>query len=158
MRFLFLTGFLLGSLTCGAAGSTDPVQTLFGTNFILGIRQPALSGVLSDAQFDMVIRASRPRDDRFAFTPRPVRLSLDLPLSEPLAPSGEFPLRADPNISPNVPPEQRASSIESAERGNVEAMRDYRERWKKFLDEFSPRPVPILYPSTIQRTLENTSR
>ena len=150
----FLPGFLLGSLVCCAAGSAEPVQSLFGTNPMLGIRQPAFSGVLTDAQFRLVIQsASRPGDGEAVFTQQPVvRLSLDLPASE-------LPLRTDSNISPTVPMEQRVrDSTESAERVNVEAMRDYRERWKKFLDEFSPRPRPILYPSTIQRTLENTNR
>jgi len=157
-RFLFFPGFLLGFLVCCAAGSPEPVQTLSGTDLMPGIRQPAFSGVLTDAQFRLVIRgASQLRDDESVFTARPVRLSLDLPTIVPLPRSGELSIRTDAGSSSTLPVKERVRhGTESAERVNVEAMRDYRERWKKSLDEFSPRPLPILYPSTIQRTLENT--
>jgi len=149
----FFSGFLLGALVCCAVGSPEPVQPLFGTN----LSPLTFSGVLLDKQLRLVIQAASQRDGQSGFNPRSVRLSLDLPRTEPLAATGELPIRTDVNVLPNIPLEERVNrSTESAERVNVEAMRDYRERWKKFLDEFSSRPVPILYPSTVQRTLENT--
>jgi hypothetical protein len=132
---LLFAGFVLAFAICDGADSSRIQQTFAATN--------ALS--------------SPDHSEHVPFSFGAVRLSLDLPTIVPLPASSELPIRMDVDSLSSAPVEERLSrSTESAERVNVEAMRDYRARWKKLLDQFSPRPVPVLYPSTIERTLENT--
>jgi hypothetical protein len=134
-RVLFFPGFLLVSALCYGADFSPVPQTFVATD-----------AMISRGQFE-----------QNPFSSQTIRLSFDLPRSVPLASSGEVPIQPDADSLSSVPVRERVGrGTESAEKVNVEAMRDYRERWDKFREQFSQRPKPILYPSTIQRTLEDT--
>ncbi len=60
-------------------------------------------------------------------------------------------LQAVRTLSRELQEEPSRLPKESAERINAEAMRRYREQWRRFLKNPSAVPVPVLYPSKFQQ-------
>ncbi|SRR5258705_4709150 len=124
---------VLGSLIHCAAASPDSGPTLSSTNIV---RESASGPILTP-------------------TPIPVpRLSLELPPAKPVSDAGPIPiLRNDFNIPRSEQVTRHPFDIESAERVNVNSMREYRQGWEKL--RIAPgSSSPVLYPSRIHRSFE----
>jgi hypothetical protein len=123
--------YLLASLINCAAATPDPDPTLLG--------QSASETLVAAAPI---------------IAPR---LSLDLPPAKSIPDSGPIPiLRNSSNLPRPGEVMRHPLNIDSAERVNEHAMRDYREKWDSFGKAPGSLPLPVLYPSRVHRTYEAT--